>query len=408
MKYWLLSVLSICLCACQADFEGAWQNIDDKDDRILIRQSDEKSSHLWVVMSKNPSWNTYTKLNGKTFTSRRYLLERSDDQLVKTDKFYKGTTPSIYRLVPPKSIPLQRWMTYQQMPKDFAQENFPLPDTIVETAAGAEKWFYPNNVALVFSDDKLIKVRENYRLYRDYSLVWPGMSREAVLEALGTPDRGTSVDRIWYYGLEAEVVFENKQVQEVRLLDAALEMAKMATERAATELSLRDKVLPLLTGDAWYEQDAEEVDAFYNEIAAAGPGGPTAKVVGAFTRSETPTISYPLLTTLVTYLQTTLPTIEQLAKAVDALELSMEDIRQNSRMRQELLNFTMERPVLFQEKQMLLLQSKARRKTGEVVNNRQAIFLRDRRLYAIQLSFLSGQSNNGLEDFQSIIEAIEL
>lgn len=408
MKYALLSVLSLCLCACQADFEGAWQNVDDEDDFLLLRQSDKESSQLWAVMSKSPAWHTYVKLNRKTYYNQRYFLERSDDLLVMTDKVNKSAAPISFRLLPPKSLPLQRWMTYQQMPKAFVEENFAAPDTIVETAAGAEKWFYPSDVALVFSDDKLIKVRENYRLYRDYSLVWTGMSRDAVLKVLGTPDRGTSRDQIWYYGLEAEVVFQDNQVQEVRLLNAALEMANMAAEKAETELSLRDKVLPFLNAGSWYEQDAEEVDAFFKEVAAAGPGGPAAKVVGAFTRSQAPAISYPLLASMVTYLQTTPPTIEQLAKAVDALELSMDDVRQNTKLREEVLNFTMERPVLLQDKQLLLLEAKARRKTGEVVNNRQAIFLRGRRLYAIQLSFLSGQTNNGLEDFQRIIEEIEL
>ncbi|MEO0728061.1 MAG: hypothetical protein AAFZ63_26175 [Bacteroidota bacterium] len=393
-------------------------------------------------MSKSPAWHTYVKLNRKTDYNQRYFLERSDNLLIVTDKvipltkwfgprqttsreyilvakmvwipkplrlrYNKNAAPISFRLLPPKSLPLQRWMMYQQMPKAFVEENFAAPDTIVETAAGAEKWFYPNDVALVFSNDQLIKVRENYRLHQNYSLVWPGMSKDAVSEVLGTPDRGTSRDQIWYYGLEAEVVFQDDQVQEVRLLDAALEMANMAAEKAETELNLRDKVLPFLDKGSWYEQDAEAVDAFFKEVAAAGPGGPAAKVVGAFTRSQAPAISYPLLASMVTYLQTTPPTIEQLAKAVDALELSMDDVRQNTKLREEVLNFTMERPVLLQDKQLLLLEAKARRKTGEIINNRQAVFLRGRRLYAIQLSFLSGQANNGLEDFQRIIEEIEL
>ncbi|MEL7250330.1 MAG: hypothetical protein AAFO03_18035, partial [Bacteroidota bacterium] len=286
-------------------------------------------------------------------TSREYILVAKMVWIPKPLRlrYNKNAAPISFRLLPPKSLPLQRWMTYQQMPKAFVEENFAAPDTIVETAAGAEKWFYPNDVALVFSNDQLIKVRENYRLHQNYSLVWPGMSKDAVAEVLGTPDRGTSRDQIWYYGLEAEVVFQDDQVQEVRLLDAALEMANMAAEKAETELNLRDKVLPFLDKGSWYEQDA---------------------------------------------------------KAVDALELSMDDVRQNTKLREEVLNFTMERPVLLQDKQLLLLEAKARRKTGEIINNRQAVFLRGRRLYAIQLSFLSGQANNGLEDFQRIIEEIEL
>ena len=385
MKYTIFLVLSLCLCACQADFEGGWQNVDNEDDFLLLRQSDKESSQLWAVMSKSPAWHTYVKLNRKTDYNQRYFLERSDNLLIVTDKvipltkwfgprqttsreyilvakmvwipkplrlrYNKNAAPISFRLLPPKSLPLQRWMMYQQMPKAFVEENFAAPDTIVETAAGAEKWFYPNDVALVFSNDQLIKVRENYRLHQNYSLVWPGMSKDAVAEVLGTPDRGTSRDQIWYYGLEAEVVFQDDQVQEVRLLDAALEMANMAAEKAETELNIRDKVLPFLDKGSWYEQDA---------------------------------------------------------KAVDALELSMDDVRQNTKLREEVLNFTMERPVLLQDKQLLLLEAKARRKTGEIINNRQAVFLRGRRLYAIQLSFLSGQANNGLEDFQRIIEEIEL
>lgn len=407
MKYVMLSVIALALCACQADFMGAWENIEDENDVILIRQPDESDRSLWAVKTNARLWATYKKVNGTTYSGKRFLLERSGDELIVSDKHKKQEGPKTYRLLSPQSLPLQKWMTYDQMPKEFVHLHFPPPDTIVKSTAGAEKWFYPGDLALVFYDDKLIKVRENYRLLRNYSMVWPGMNKVAVLEVLGTPDRGREAESKWYYGLEAEVIFEEDLVKEIRLLDVALAIATAAAEREQTEVSIRDKALPFITKGAWYEQDAEVVDEFFKQNAAAGPGGAAAKVVGAFTRSKTPAISYPMLTMLVSYLRTTPPTTAELASAVGALELTMSDVRQNRLLREEVRAFTMEQPVFIEEKEMLLLKSKAQRKSGELVYSHQAIFIRGRKMYAIQLSFVDGQTNTGLEDFQRIIEEVK-
>lgn len=408
MKWILCSLILLTLSSCTADFEGVWGSVSNDEDFIVIRSPEQAEEQLWAVSSDIKVWEACRKVNGREYVGRRLSLERKGDELIVTDKYNTDTPVKTYKLVPPKQLMMRPWLTYQQMSADFPRQYFADPDTVVKTAAGAEKWFYPGDLALIFADDKLIKVRENYRLNRNYSLVWPGMEREVVLRILGTPDRKSVLDGEWSYGLEAKLFFEEDILTEVQFLDADKEIAAADAERRATEFGLRDKILPLIDQQKWYEQDTEVVGKVFEEVAKAGPGGRAGAVVAAFTKRKSPVINYPMLTAMSSYLSTSAPTTEELAQSVGAMDLSMNDIRKNSILRNEVQDFAMERPIYAEEQDMILIRSKGRHKSGEVVNVYQAMFVRGRQINIIQLSFLSGQEQSSTDEFQNIIEQIDL
>lgn len=408
MKWILCSLVLLTLCSCTAEFEGVWGSVSNDEDFIVVRRPDQAEEQLWAVSSDIQVWQSCQKVNGRTYAGSRLQLERKGDELIVTDKHNAETPVKTYRLMPEKRLAMRPWLTYQQMPADFPRQYIADPDTIVKTAAGAEKWFYSGDLALIFAEEKLIKVRENYRLNRNYALVWRGMDRETVLRVLGTPDRKSVMNGKWSYGLEAELIFEEDVLTEVRLLDAAREIAAANAARNATEVNLRDKVLPLINQQSWYEQDAKLVGDYYQGVAAAGPGGQAGTVVGAFTKGKSPLINFPMLTLFTSYLNTSAPTTEQLARAVGAIDLTMKDIQQNSLLRSEVEAFAMQKPVYSEEKDLILIRSKGKNNSGQEVNIFQAMFVRGRQINVIQLSFASGQEQSTTEEFQAILEEIEL
>ena len=218
LKQFPILLISLIFLSCNSNVEGIWQS--EKGDRSkFIAIKSEKGINIRDNIRKN-RWDHYSKIaKNKYVNDNKIMIEiLSNNRLVKSS-LAKNNNYKFYYSKIPSNIPIELWAVSTGMKREMVSELFEKPKAI-ETDDEIEKWIYPDDSAIIFDKNGVIRTHKKYLIDKDYSQVKVGMTKKQVIELLGNPDRKTKTDRIkkenrFFYGKDATVIFYKDTVIQI-------------------------------------------------------------------------------------------------------------------------------------------------------------------------------------------------
>ncbi|MCH2083914.1 MAG: hypothetical protein MK226_16080 [Saprospiraceae bacterium] len=215
-----LLLLSIALLwSCDApNVEGIWQQEQANTAKAVLLKIDEGYSFREKGSRR---WKTFKKIAKDKFaTNGNLLLSVLDENKLEVKSLENKNQRAIY-IKTQKDKPIELWAVNSGMKRELVTAFFEKPDTIVKEGL-VEKWYYPENIAVIFDENGVIKTHKNYYLNKDLSKIQLGMDRKEVVKLVGNPDRKTkrsySPDyQVWYYGKNQGLIFGSEGVSRVVL-----------------------------------------------------------------------------------------------------------------------------------------------------------------------------------------------
>lgn len=159
----------------------------------------------------------------------------------------------------------------------------------------------------------------------------------------------------------------------------------------------------------WYVQNPIDVIKFMEGMGQL-PNMKEENIVGLFTYEQFPVINYPSIMILNTKSSSDPPPIDQLEKEFGAMTFSLEDFdkRTEKNLSELISEFDFKKPILIKEKRQLLMETTAQIPNNQTLKVRQSIFFRGRNIVVVQISYIQNRDEKHLEDFNRIVETIEL
>ena len=159
----------------------------------------------------------------------------------------------------------------------------------------------------------------------------------------------------------------------------------------------------------WISKDKNDVINFFNKILPSKPNFSADQIIGLFTLTETPVVSYPNIFILDNTMDTNPPSMDQLARELKAIPAVIESKLSNDQEISDVINEAkLEQPLLIREKNLILIEANAKRKEGVEIGVRQAMFFKKRKLIAVQFSYIKGRDDKHLIDFNKIVESFKM
>lgn len=158
----------------------------------------------------------------------------------------------------------------------------------------------------------------------------------------------------------------------------------------------------------WVTQSHTEVSQYFENTMHQKVPFNESQFIGVYTTEKSPALNYPFIMITSTQSESTPPSMDQLAKELNATTINMEDFESNKSFQDVIIDLDFSRPILIKEKKLVLMETKSLTQSFEDLITKQAIFFEGKKMVMVQLSFMKGKKGNAEKDFNKIIDSMKI